>query len=275
MRYRTLCMILVALGQALPAAAGAPVPARADPKVIAPEPQTGFALGFSVRTGASYEPNYYGSYKNDIVPDLAVRIYYLRLPGGREFGLKESRYKHQGLGLLSKVRYVPSRKARNSPELVGLNTVGDSVEVGLGLGYNDRMLESFADVRYGVMGHASWVGEIGANLLMFLSDAVTMRFGPRAIWGSDKYTSTYFGVSPTEAAAGGNRLQPFDAGAGLVSAGLELDVHYALDDLWGVEAAIAWNRLFDDAAQSPITSQGDQDQLSLRLGLTRRFNLQF
>lgn len=268
-------MVWIALGQALPAVAGAPIPAHADPKVIAPVPETGVALGFSVRAGAAYEPNYYGSYKNDTVPDLAVRIYYLRLPGGKEFGLKESRYKHQGLGLLSKVRYIPSRKARNSPELAGLNTVKDSVEVGFGLGYNDRMLESFADLRYGVIGHDSWVGEVGANLLMFLSESVTMRVGPRAIWGSDKYTSTYFSISSTEAAAGGNRLQPFDAGAGLVSAGLELGVHYALDDLWGVEGAVAWNRLFDDAAQSPITGQGDRNQLSLRIGLTRRFNLQF
>ena len=50
---------------------------------------------------------------------------------------------------------------------------------------------------------------------------------------------------------------------------------YALNDNWDVSGAIRYDRLLGDAASSPITAQGSADQGSVRLGLVRRFTLDF
>ena len=67
----------------------------------------------------------------------------------------------------------------------------------------------------------------------------------------------------------------FDAGGGLLSAGVELGATYQINDDWGVEGALTWDRLAGDAADSPIVATGDRDQYSVRIGLTRRITLDF
>ena len=66
---------------------------------------------------------------------------------------------------------------------------------------------------------------------------------------------------------------PYEAQGGILSAGLELSAHYRLTDLWGFEAALRYDRLRNDAADSPITTE--DDQITASLGVTRRFDIRF
>jgi outer membrane protein len=50
---------------------------------------------------------------------------------------------------------------------------------------------------------------------------------------------------------------------------------YLLNERWGVEGAAEYERLLNDAADSPITEQGSADQYTVRVGITRRISLDF
>ena len=62
-----------------------------------------------------------------------------------------------------------------------------SAEAGLGVGYEQRNWRAFTDVRYGVIGHNSWVGELGADAIAYPVEGLTLTAGPRLSFGSDKF----------------------------------------------------------------------------------------
>ncbi|WP_226779200.1 MipA/OmpV family protein [Oceaniglobus trochenteri] len=234
-------------------------------------------LIFTVRGGASVAPDYFGSGDYSVGPDFALGLNFLRLPGGRSFGSADANDPRYGLGLRGSFRYIGKREAADHAELRGLNDVDASVELGLGLGYTSRNFDAFADLRYGVVGHESFVGELGADVKFHPTDRLSLSIGPRVFVGSDDYAQTYFGVSAAEAGAAGSNFagRAFNADGGVLSAGIELGATYKIDDNWGVEGAVTWDRFTGDAADSPIVRQGDRDQYGVRIGITRRITLDF
>ena len=48
----------------------------------------------------------------------------------------------------------------------------------------------------------------------------------------------------------------------MLGAGVEVGARYLFNERWGVEGAVGYERLIDDAADSPITAQGSADQYS-------------
>ena len=88
-----------------------------------------------------------------------------------------------------------------------------------------------------------------------------------------KRSRSYFGVSASEAAA--SSFGAFDAGGGVLGAGFEVEGIYRLDDRWALESTLSYERLQNDAADSPITQSGSEDQWRLSIGLSRAFTLNF
>jgi outer membrane scaffolding protein for murein synthesis (MipA/OmpV family) len=117
------------------------------------------------------------------------------------------------------------------------------------------------------------VGEIGADGIAYPFDGLTLTLGPRLEFGDNRFADTYFGVSASESEASG--LPEFQANGGLLGAGVELGARYLFNERWGVEGAAGWQRLVNDAADSPVTATGSEDQYSVRVGLTRRISLDF
>ncbi|TYB91026.1 MipA/OmpV family protein [Oceaniovalibus sp. ACAM 378] len=261
--FATAGDLTVPVGEPLPVYQAAPV---ASPGLV-----------FTIRGGASVTPDYFGSGDYSVGPDFAVGLNFLRLPGGRSFGSYDPNNPQYGLGLRGSFRYIDERSAADYPELNGLNDVDTSVELGLGLAYSSRNFDAFADLRYGVVGHESFVGEVGADVKFQANDRLTLSAGPRLFIGSDKYSSTYFGVTAAEAGAVGSNFagQAFNAGGGLLSAGVEVGAKYKINDDWGLEGAVTWDRFTGDAADSPIVQQGERDQYGVRIGITRRITLDF
>jgi outer membrane scaffolding protein for murein synthesis (MipA/OmpV family) len=259
----------IACAAALPAfAQDASLPGEAT----AVDEVDGPALGFTLRGGVGTAPTYFGSDENEPVPDFGFELNYLNL-GGFEIGSPDPLFRPSGFGVTGSVRFIGERDASEDDALTGLEDVDPSLELGVGLRYAMENLEVFGSVRYGVIGHESFVGELGADALIRPTDRVTLRAGPRAFFGDDTYADTYFGISPAEAAASGGELTATEGESGLLSTGVEIGAGYRINDTWGVDAAITYERLRNSAEDSPISI--DDDQISARIGLTRRFTLGF
>jgi outer membrane protein len=226
-----------------------------------------------LRGGIAFSPSYLGSDDYELGPEAALRFNYIRLPGWISFGAADGFGAPLGFGLRGSARYLPSRRPGDAAALDGTDRVDGALELGLGLGYQGEDWRAFGVLRYGVIGHNAFVGEAGADAIFQPSDSLTITAGPRAHWGSDRFMDTYFGVSPDE--ADNSPLEAFSPSSGLYAVGVEVGARYQFSDRWGVEGAATYDRLIDDAADSPIAQTGSRDQFGLRLGLTRTIRLGF
>ena len=256
-----LALATLALLAALPAAA-----------------QDGQGLRFTLSGGAQYAPTYPGSDEYEVRPDVGFRFQSLALRNGFILGDPDFDSVPDGFALRGAFNYEGARDGDVSDRLAGLDDRDASVELGLGGQYGGPGYRVFGEVRYGVTGHEAFVGEIGADAVLQASDRLTLLAGPRATIGSSKYNDYYFGVSDAEgaAAAGLGNAEidgGYDAGSGLVSAGIELGARYRLSDAWGVEGTVSYDRLEGDAGRSPVVE--DRDQYGVGIRLTRRFTLDF
>lgn len=230
---------------------------------------------FTIGAGASYTPDYFGSDEYSFGPSGVLRFDYIRLPGGFEFGSSGAVGYLEGFGPRGSARYIPSRHANDHKVLKGLDNVDWSMELGLGLGYDAEYWRAFADLRYGFIGHHSWAGEVGADAILRPNDAWVVNFGPRASWGASRFMDTYFGVSDAESNNSAYGLDAYDPSAGFYSAGVELGARYSFSEAWGLEGKATYERLINDAADSPIVEAGTANQYGLQVLLTRSLSLGF
>lgn len=223
-------------------------------------------LDFTFGLGPQSQPGYFGADENEVGPTGRFELERLQLGpislGGRS---------RDGLRFGGSARFISERSADDYPELEGLDDIDFSVEVGGGLEFNTPAYELFAKLRYGVIGHEALVAELGGDLILRPDDQLSLRAGPRLLWGSEDFTQTYFGVSPAESDA--SDFTAFEPGAGLVSAGIEAEAIYQFNDTWGVAGKVRYDRLQDDAADSPITQS--EDQLTGSVVITRRISFGF
>lgn len=232
----------------------------------------GPGLAFTLRGGVSSTPEYFGSEEQDVGPALGGSLDYFRL-GGFTFGNADPFFEPRGITFGGSFRYIKDRDIGDGPELAGLNDVDASLEVGGGLRFTTQNFHAFGDIRYGVIGHESFVAEAGADFILRPTNDVSLRAGPRVLFGDGDYATTYFGVTAAESVASGGTFAAFDADGGLLSAGLEFGAEYRFNENWGIDATINYDKLQSDAADSPITR--DDEQISASIGITRRFTLGF
>lgn len=219
----------------------------------------------TLRAGIAAQPEYFGSDQYRLGPDIGLSNFRLRL------GQPDA----SGFSVAGSFRYIPGRSSDDFPELSGLDDVDDAVELGFGIRYAAPSVEAFADLRYGVLGHDSVVGEIGADAVFRPSDGFTLRLGPRLFLGSDDYAGTYFGVTAAESLASGGRFAEFEAEGGALTAGLELGITYEINGAWGIDSAVTYEQFLGSTADSPIVQQGSEDSLSVRVGVTRNISFGF
>lgn len=239
------------------------VQAKADP-----------ALEFTVMGGAQVQPDYFGAPSSSLGPTGAFGLGYVAFRG-MELGEAGRGHLPVGTGLGGAFRFIDKRNAALAPELAGLDPIGRSVELGLRLQHTEPGWQIFGEARYGVVGHHSFVGELGANLILRPTDALTLSAGPRLSLGSRRFNDTYFGVSADESAASGGAFAAYAPTAGVVGTGLEIGAHYAFTPDWAVVGEVRYDRLSGEASQSPIVQQGSRDQFIFTLGIERRFQLRF
>lgn len=224
-------------------------------------------IEFTMGAGAKTSPGYFGDDDQDVAFQPYFKLERLQF-GGVSVGGGAASY---GLGYHGAFGIVSGRSAADYSELAGLDSIDTSLELGAGLHYRTQYLYAYADARYGVIGHESAVAEIGADVTFDLTDKLTFSAGPRAVWGSDDYSQTYFGVSAAEAAA--SSFAQFDASQGFVSSGIEAKATYQFNDVWGLIGKVRYDVLQGDAADSPISFS--DDQLTVGLVLNRKVTFGF
>lgn len=237
------------------------------------DPTKNFVLRYDVRLGAQTRPAYFGSDEMVAAPDFALHFDYARLKGFGEYGSTDENVRPRAFGLRGSLRFIGERSADDYEELKGLEDIDAALELGLGLIYRQKNFEAFGDIRYGAVGHNGFTGQLGADAITFPADRWEFRIGPRMVFGDNRFADTYFGVSDSEALDSG--LPSFEAGGGLLGAGIEATARYRFNELWGIEAGLRADRLLNDAADSPITEMGSEDQVRFRVGITRELILQF
>ncbi len=227
------------------------------------------SFNFALRGGVGAAPDYPGSSSYRATPDLAFTFGSLEW-GGRKIGTNIGEAPKTGFGFTGAFRYVGERDTSDYPELAGLEDIDAAVELGFGVVYREVNWQVFGKVRRGFGGHEGVTGDIGADVIFRPDERWTITAGPRFSLGNDTYADTYFGVdtaTPTLAA--------YEAEGGLLGAGVEVQATYRLDDAWALEGAVAYQRFLNDAADSPITQAGSDDQWTMRLGVSRAFNWRF
>lgn len=259
-----------------------PVPAPAAPVAGAEhltfgtQNRPGRAIYFSAALGAQVSPEYFGSDEMEFGPSFRGGLAYFNFLGvdfGETDFAADPYSRGSGFGLGLSFRFIQARDSDDYDELDGLDDIDPTLEIGGAFGYVWPNVEAIADLRYGFGGSDAWVGELRANYVTRPTDRLSIRIGPRLLFGSDNYVDTYFGVSEAESARSG--LDAFDPDAGLVSAGVEAIATYQLADRWWVEGAVKWQHFEDDAGDSPIVRQGSSDYTRVRIGIRRAFVLRF
>lgn len=230
-------------------------------------------MSATVGFGARVQPGYFGSDSYVTRPAGAVVLHSLNI-GQLSFGDPIPGERELGFNVTGAFRRVLARQAEDHPELTGLRDVGFAIEMGLGLDYDAENWRAFADLRRGVIGHQTWLGELGADAILSPTSDLHLSVGPRLLFGSDAYAETYFGVSASEAMASGS-IPAFDASGGLLSAGVEAQVTYDLTPQWSAVGRLRVTHLLGDAESSPITALGTPLQADLRVTLQRHFTLAF
>ena len=239
--------------------------------------QGGNEFRFTLGGGVQAVPAYPGSDEYEARPSGVFRFQSLSA-GGIAIGNPDFDAVASGVSVSGAFNYEGEREASDGARLAGTDDRDASLELGLGVGYAAPAYRVFGEVRYGVTGHDALVGELGADVIARPSERMTLLAGPRATFASGAYNDYYFGVSAAEAgaaAAAGNGAigGAYEPGGGLVSAGVELTARYQINDDWGVEGSVTYDRLQDDAADSPLVE--NRDQYGVALNVTRRFTLDF
>jgi outer membrane protein len=250
------------------AACAAWAPAALAQQTPPPDAATGGDdLVIELGLGGSVRPAYEGADDYTIQPDPLISLHYLRLPGVATFGGGPE----TGLSFAPSFRYVQERDDNDYPELLGLGDVDAAFELGGTVGYRYESLAAFLTLRKGLTGHHGWVGETGVNLVVEPLPRLSLSAGPRVSFANSDYLDTYLGVTPAQSAASG--LPVFDPDAGIKGVGLAAEGRYALTGNWSVVGRAGYERLVGDAADSPVTDAGSENQFTAALGLTYRFGL--
>lgn len=152
-----------------------------------------------------------------------------------------------------------------------LGKVDTTIEGG---GFVQVMLsESFrlrAEGRKGFNGHEGFAGNIAADVIFRDGDKYVFSVGPRANLTDGKFQRAYFGVSSAQSVTSG--LPVYRPRGGLQSVGATAGLSYQFNDRWGFKAYGAYDRLVDDAADSPVVrTLGSRDQFSGGVGLSYTF----
>jgi len=182
---------------------------------------------------------------------------------------------HEGLGLYVWKRpdmklgisagYRPGRYESESGRLTGLGNINDGATANIlykwvtgGIYLNTRYEQQITGESTGSLLHLSIGHDIRINRKIIIKPSL------KTIYASSDYMDSYFSISRIQAERSG--IRPYNADAGLKSAGFRLLGIYPLNRRAGVMLMSGYDRLLNDAADSPLTD--DKDQFRVGIGLT-------
>lgn len=232
--------------------------------LVAPLAMPVHAEEFSIELGLGVTggPTYPGAEDAEASPWLIGR--------NTRFGTSEAG-DGQGFSISPSFGMVGSRDADDDAALVGLDEVDRTIELGGRVSYGMGPVSAYTSLRKGFNGHEGLAGEVGTKYRTELNDRVTLWSGLELGYGDSDYNSTYFGVTPEEAAR--TDYSEYAPGGGFNSAAITFEARYAINDSTAILGEVEYGKLIGDAADSPIVQE--EYQPKLRLGVVRRFSFGF
>lgn len=224
-----------------------------------------------VSLGTGLLPDYEGASKYIVVPYADAQVndgnYFLRFDGGAlQFNLLDDDNWHAG----PLIGYRMGRGDVYSGAVARMQHIRYSITDGAFVEYEhlaedprsgERLTLSVAD------GNINRDSGFDITLrgtvhrpLDFIDAGLIAAVSVDTAFGDGKYMQTYFGVDGPDALASG--FPVFRAGSGLRKAGISLSLDQYLSPKWSVGVRMNYERLFGDAADSPVTAiAGSPDQM--------------
>ena len=281
MRWASHCLVPIALGAAACGQARAQDASAGGPPLGWVGPPPGWSGG--VLAGAAGMPDFEGSRTNRGQPVLGfVATYRSQHWGSVETGSRGLSWTpvqrpdaslSVGLSLdpgrldngdrkLTMMGYRPG-----SERLKGLGEIDAAPVVSIGGSATLAGLPLAATLRRAAGSHNGTQLDLGLKVPWKIGAHADLSISPTVTWADRRYMQAFFGVTPAQAAA--SRYPAFEAGSGLKSAQLTMDLDMALSRWWHLNATLQARRLLRDAVDSPISEKSMQ--YSGMVGLLRQF----
>ncbi|ONF96178.1 MipA/OmpV family protein [Sphingomonas jeddahensis] len=163
--------------------------------------------------------------------------------------------------------------ARRTRDVRGVPSVGFTVEAGGFAQYQFAApVRARVELRQGIGGHKGLIGMAALDYVARDRDEWLFSIGPRVTYSNGKYQRAYFGVPVESVATSG--LPAFRPSGGVQAVGANAGYLMQFTPRWGVYAYGKYDRLVDDAADSPVVRRyGARDQWSGGLSLTYTFGV--
>lgn len=189
------------------------------------------------------------------------------------FGYAEHGKRKFSLSLGPMIRFNVGRDEDDNSALSGLGDIDDSIGGG-----------GFIEARAGnwsadVSAASQDAGDAGDGLLVAFRSSYTAQISERlsvapavvTSWGDDDYMQGFYGVNSAQAARSG--LTQFSAESGFKDVGFQIGTTYSLSENFLINGQIGYQRLLNDAADSPIVdnNNGSRDQFRALLGVAYHF----
>ncbi len=169
--------------------------------------------------------------------------------------------------------YIWNRSHESDSALRGLPDINYTWEAGAFAEYYPLpFLRTRIELLQGISGADGLAANLMADYVVSPDPAWLLTAGPRLYLADTQYQSAFFSVSRADAGPSG--LPAYNASGGLNSAGIDATVRYNLNEQLSLRAFAEWDRLLDDAAESPIVKlRGSVDQYQFGLGAAYRFTV--
>ncbi len=114
--------------------------------------------------------------------------------------------------------------------------------------------------------HDGYVINASARYWRPVSRSLTLSIGVATAYGSDDYSSTYFGVDAADSAASG--LPIFKAEGGIRDVRISPMLVFSFNESWHLGGGFIYSRLLGDAADSPVVdTRGSKNRFIAGIGL--------
>lgn len=274
MRRSTIAMAAMAITLSNAAVAqDVPIPSLEDPQ----QPEAG-RTQWTLGLGAGVVPQYQGASDYQAVPLLQIRAQDLYHPDtyAQLFTntFTSNLIPDAGFQLGPMVQYLPKRGSVDDNQVDDLQNVDPSLMLGAVVGYDFKLGERQGILvqglgRQDVANGNGFLGTLRTTYRQPFAQRWFMTAGVETTWASSDYMEAYFGVDGRDSARSG--LKEYDANSGIKDVGANLTLSYALGEHWGLTGIVAYRRLVGDAGDSPITKNGDENQVYGGLLVNYRF----
>lgn len=158
-----------------------------------------------------------------------------------------------------------------------LPEIDTAIEAGGFIGYRfggdergQGSLQMEISVVHDVSGvHDGLLATAGASYAAFRSASFSLALDAQTTWVNGDYARTYFGVTPTAAAA--SSLPAYRPGSGIRDVGVGVTAAYWFSERFGLTGRVGANYLVGEIADSPVTDEGRRWQPAAGIAVAYRF----